>query len=549
MVLAVMIAAQVPLPFFRARLGQLIRVLLLVSALGVVVLPIASCSRTSSASIHSAATPASRFTCPEGVRCFYIAWDGGSDTNTGLNEHHPWKTAPGMQGGGSHHGYLHRAGDEFIFKGGVTWPVSVFPFVPVGSGDATHDDVYTVDPAWYSGPKFNRAIFDADNSVIGGSAATSDYMLNFTNVDYITLNGIELTGFRADATVNDYGGIYGRCAVIQGGASDHGFGEHLTLDNLYIHDMYVDRQVALGGASPSKAVECYVVNAYTGTPWAGSSIIENSTIAGDGDTYMSGVRCFGNIENDVIYGLPNLIFPCGHGQVSGNKLYDCAFPHSPTDGGVGTGEHNNAIETLGSDGAFYIHDNLIYNITAIGAHDNGCETMLIGNAGETDYVYNNVAWNLNSNAFGVTQNTNQPGIAYYAWNNSLSGGFGGIADCFRESQPGSLRKIDIRNNLCISSAADPNGIDPALETDAATVAISHNLDQARTTGYFTSPFMFAQTAAARGTGHGADLTAKCRATIGLCSDTTYAGARNGHPRPDGSPWDIGAFQGIGDRGP
>src|ERR1019366_4227336 len=74
---------------------------------------------------------------------YYIDYTGGSDANDGASKATPWKLAPGMQGFAGT--YTHAPADQFIFKGGITWPNpaagSPFPFVidNSGSGDLALD--------------------------------------------------------------------------------------------------------------------------------------------------------------------------------------------------------------------------------------------------------------------------------------------------------------------------------------------------------------------------------------------------------------------------
>src|SRR6266849_1753199 len=90
-------------------------------------------------------------------RNFYIDYTGGSNSNAGTKAS-PWKTHPYMQtssactGSGSAPGYSHQAGDQFIFKGGVTWPGPCFPMnIAQGGSSSTVRDTYAVDQTWFVG--------------------------------------------------------------------------------------------------------------------------------------------------------------------------------------------------------------------------------------------------------------------------------------------------------------------------------------------------------------------------------------------------------------
>ena len=71
---------------------------------------------------------------------YYIDYTTGLDSNSGTSKSTPWKRCPGMVGFGGT--YSHSAGDRFIFKGGVTWPRSVFQFHITNSGASGNPDYY-----------------------------------------------------------------------------------------------------------------------------------------------------------------------------------------------------------------------------------------------------------------------------------------------------------------------------------------------------------------------------------------------------------------------
>lgn len=73
---------------------------------------------------------------------YYIDYETGSDSNSGLSQSTPWKKCPGMVGfSGS---YSHSAGDIFNFKRGVTWPSSCFQIWTISnSGTPGNYDEYT----------------------------------------------------------------------------------------------------------------------------------------------------------------------------------------------------------------------------------------------------------------------------------------------------------------------------------------------------------------------------------------------------------------------
>lgn len=117
---------------------------------------------------------------------YYIDYLNGSDSNSGATKQNAWKFAPGMRGfGGS---YTHGNGDVFVFRGGVRWPRSSFPWVVSSGGAPGAPDIYTSDRTWYTGSQFVRPVFDGESFHPG-----SQGMFNVENLGYLHLNDLEFT--------------------------------------------------------------------------------------------------------------------------------------------------------------------------------------------------------------------------------------------------------------------------------------------------------------------------------------------------------------------
>lgn len=114
---------------------------------------------------------------------YYIDCAGGSDNNPGTKTS-PWQHAPGMPGF-SHKGYSHSAGDQVIFQGGVTCPVSYFPWTISNSGMSGTPDYYGVDKTWFTRGAWTRPVFDGGKTGPSGNWVT----INGNNV---TLDNIEM---------------------------------------------------------------------------------------------------------------------------------------------------------------------------------------------------------------------------------------------------------------------------------------------------------------------------------------------------------------------
>ncbi len=94
---------------------------------------------------------------------YYIDYENGSDKYSGVSKSGPWKLCPGMVGFNGT--YFHSPGDEFIFKGGVTWPASVLPLTLGYSGTDGKIDLFTSDSTWFDGSTWTEPVFDAEHSL------------------------------------------------------------------------------------------------------------------------------------------------------------------------------------------------------------------------------------------------------------------------------------------------------------------------------------------------------------------------------------------------
>lgn len=91
---------------------------------------------------------------------YFIDYASGSDTRSGNAKESAWQKCPGMAGfSGS---YNHAPGDVFILKGGVVWPAAACPLTIANSGTAGNIDTYTTDHAWYNGAAWSPPTLDGE---------------------------------------------------------------------------------------------------------------------------------------------------------------------------------------------------------------------------------------------------------------------------------------------------------------------------------------------------------------------------------------------------
>src|SRR5579862_5197918 len=92
---------------------------------------------------------------------YYLDFSSGSNSNSGTSSASPWKSRPGMQQvsgcGGATHAYTPTRGDQFIYKGGVTWPAACFGITVIVGEVQSYDGV---DKTWYNGASWTRPLWD-----------------------------------------------------------------------------------------------------------------------------------------------------------------------------------------------------------------------------------------------------------------------------------------------------------------------------------------------------------------------------------------------------
>ena len=158
---------------------------------------------------------------------YYIDYETGNDTATGLTKQTAWKCHPFMAGFTG--AYTFHAGDIYILKGGVTWPNAAFPLVIQNawnkeySGLDTAWNIVTVDRSWYSGATWTRPVFDLERI----PPAKPIQLTGHTNwLYYWKFEQLEIK--------NHY------CNGFAQGAFAISAAEHILIRNCYIHDWKPD---------------------------------------------------------------------------------------------------------------------------------------------------------------------------------------------------------------------------------------------------------------------------------------------------------------------
>ena len=291
---------------------------------------------------------------------------------------------------------------------------------------------------------------------------------------------------------------------------------HELLDHIYVHGFV--------NTVEASDTECMVVKAQTGGSEGGLDTIQNSVFAGNPNSYMEVGRSINYWHNNVMHDFIGMMFPGGghDGEIDGNLAYNCGYPSFPANSTGG--HHADLLQSNPSESTpfnLYIHDNVFHGSGA--DSDDECELGLLGNPGETDYLWNNVVWDVQGNSFAYPQSSGRYGSGFYAWNNTIDASISLTSTpCFRNTGSGSIGAVHVQNNHCIG-----NTFTSGLA--AGDLRIDHNLvmtsSQAVSAGYSRSEAPYAYYPPNSGSpsvGMGTDLSSQCSGVrADLCSDTTY----------------------------
>jgi len=493
------------------------------------------------------------FASPAFATTFYVS-TSGSDSNNGTSKSTPWAHLPGMPTAAGNAGsHVAVAGDVFILKGCDVWyntsGTSNFPLVLNNGGANGNPVTITVDKTWFNATNcptaWNRPVFDAHTSsssstptqiggtlsgCIGGNGNTF-VVFNDSNitVDYIEYRNF----FYANDAENS---CYGRNVFFQMNNADN-----LIVSNSYEHDW------SMGAYVPGRVDDTDTFVSIGGSPLCPHCLLtfnvaNNCAHTSGSGTQPGGALSFPNVTKSVFKCMSNAYKPSLAGEFGWNEITQNG--ESPDDT-----IHANCIETLGADGGgvYYIHDNRL--------HDNyDCEELQIGNAGETDYVWNNIFYNQTSASHGPEVPQSETPVAIYFWNNTVVDWDSCIQDAAHGySWSGPFHS---QNNLCISSSGSNTSGSPT----ANPVVIGNNIgltdSQATTDGYTNAQaFVYSPRSNSSPTvGTGANLTSLWPAGFSpqdssmTCAQQTVNSVVqvicNGtpNPRPASGPWDVGTYQ-------
>jgi hypothetical protein len=497
---------------------------------------------------------------------YYIA-SNGSDSSNGTSKSTPWAHLPGMATWTGSHTPI--GGDTFILRGCDHWGNSNFPIAWIWSGSGSSPIVVDRDTSWFnpaSCSTWNRAVFDAQSSAVGGtecSGSNQNKFIRFLSAQYVTFNWIELTGYYWNG--NAGGACYGYTGIF----AEANNSDYIIWSNSYIHNWSV------GSASAGDSDHAWwIPNTGTTCPHClfTNSVVDNSDSSACGANGTLG-RCGAGWEwsttNSVFYWMVNALKPTSGGTFCNNNLYGI---NDGFDGGL---THPNIIEAVswpGSGYTYYVCNNYI--------HNNTVGELQFGNPGDTTYIWNNVdVINTNGRTWAFPQHGGSTAANLYFWNNtSYTGSTAGILTCNSCSTGGALRwnTVDIENNHIITTSTSGGGPIPGMincsdcsgsnsfPASTRTVSPTDNIVMTPTTAtsegytnseaYIYSPPASCTPSTCSTLGVGANLASLWPSGFPT-SDTTYAcveqtintvvqsvcNQRVAVGRATSGPWDVGAY--------
>lgn len=462
-----------------------------------------------------------------GVNTYYIDFVGGNDGNNGTAKGTPWKHQPYMKGfTGS---YVHANGDQFIFKGGVTWDKTCLTWVVTTASSASGTpDYYGVDMTWFTGGSWTQPVISAGGAdVADGTWGDSFMRINIGSSSYMTVDNLNFTGLFWNQSST------GNIGYIDAGGSDN-----ILVENVYTH-----------GWSHGTFVAGTRDNAYSFTGNSGPGNPGNSlqNITCDGtDTTEDSMGCVyyfaPTIQNSTAHDMTNGVITGSISlTISGNTIYNINNSFDST-------QHENGLETFDHDGVTdYIYQNYIHDVVAgVTVKIDPCINTGV-TVGITDYVYDNVIYgNASTAPIPLQVDTCDVGTVPVAatqallYNNTIV--TNATQSCIRSiARSNPISQLTIENTHCITV----NSLDTEDAGSVTTVTRTTNTAMTPTTATsqgYTSSNQYAPTLMTNSTVD-AGSTVVCGGCTNISKDI------RGITRPQGSAWDTGAYEFVGASGP
>ena len=369
---------------------------------------------------------------------YFIDFASGSDSNNGTSTATPWKHHPFMNGWtGS---YTHVAGDDYIFKGGVTWTNAAFCMEVLVGGVSGNRDVYGPDDkSWFTGASWSRPIFDMQNASITGCSGSP---VSFgSGADFVTFDNFEIKNHRISGTT---GGSK------EGGIKLNGARE-ITISNNFVHDWdhsgrtdggHFGGIISIGFDSPIVVTRNTVrgppaVAGPTGQEGSGACFSQHFTELSYNECSLVDTGCFAcvrEIHHNYFHDQLDSFDAAFHENGAWISPGPTQFHHNVMDAfGVGTALF--VIPCFGTPvGVFKIYNNVFYASETVPIHLDTSAASASCSVNSIIDVYNNTVFSGSGAALSLT------------------------------NRPRPLGTGTIQNNHWITDAADPTCIGGGCQT-------------------------------------------------------------------------------------
>jgi hypothetical protein len=448
------------------------------------------------------------------AQTYYIDYLGGADTNSGTSKTAPWKYHPYMAGWSGGAKYAHAAGDQFIFKGGVTWTSDAFLMSIAAGGSPAAPDYYGVDETWFAGSQFARPVFDVQGKAKNG-------IVSIDSASYITIDNIEMK----DVVFTDNEGS----GLITIGIKP----KNIQVKNCFLHKWTLASGIATDDAHGG------VIVSTANLPPEGI-VIDSTTISNSeySSTKNNGVaiRSVQTVSNSTINDVPTAILYAG--DVHNNHIFNIDYPNNDFDPAYHTNLIYMAAQSFNPP-VEHIYNNKIHDIgTGAGVYAEPCFYAQFGYA--TIHIYNNLIYNARNSGGGIilvdSENGNGACGSVYIYQNTLqmpdNAQIGMIRTISNHSGTNKIGTLVIKNNHYIG----PNG---EWDTNLASSSSSTNNIQmtntvANTNGYNTAGSFKPSSSTSPTVNKGLNFTCAACAYI----DKDFQGVLRG----EGGAWDVGAYE-------
>ena len=336
-------------------------------------------------------------------RVYFIDNSSGNDANSGLSISSPFQRAPQMRTFSGT--YSHLAGDQFIFKGGVTWPGTTFQMrIRQGGSSDSIRDYYGVDTNWFAGGSWSKPVFDFQWTTVtnkegntGNQDSAGILIDGFTNeVSFVTFDRITMKHHLGDPT-------FGNCTFL--------FRGHYTFNTIQNCD-FQDWDIANIATDQSNSGGVFQKDNLIAI---NDNVITNCTFSCSNSTNKTGIALsgwYGSIANSQFFDLSNMLLGFAR-DAYGNRFWNQVACSN-------TNLHDNAVYWQ-NQGRFYGNyvSNCLGGIYVSSLTYSG--TLCNTNTGAgMALIYNNVVSGTGRAELEIDQEGVTPqNFGVWAWNNTL----------------------------------------------------------------------------------------------------------------------------------